>query len=150
MSLEEKINTDLKAAMMAKDQAAMRSLRGIKAAILNAKTEKGATGELTPEKEIQLLTKMVKQRKESIEIFEQQGRADLAITEKEEVAVIEKYLPAQMSESEVREAIAKIISETGATSAKEMGKVMGAASKQLAGKADNKLVSQIVKELLPQ
>ena len=149
MSLEEKINTDLKAAMMAKDQAAMRSLRGIKAAILNAKTEKGATGELTPEKEIQLLTKMVKQRKESIEIFEQQGRADLAITEKEEVAVIEKYLPAQMSESEVREAIAKIISETGATSAKEMGKVMGAASKQLAGKADNKMVSQIVKELLP-
>jgi uncharacterized protein len=150
MSLEEKINTDLKAAMMAKDQAAMRSLRGIKAAILNAKTEKGATGELTTEKEIQLLTKMVKQRKESIEIFEQQGRADLAATEKEEVAVIEKYLPAQMSESEVREAIAKIISETGATSAKEMGKVMGAASKQLAGKADNKLVSQIVKELLPQ
>lgn len=150
MSLEEKINVDLKAAMMAKDQATMRSLRGIKAAILNAKTEKGATGELTPEKEIQLLTKMVKQRKESIEIFEQQGRADLAITEKEEVAVIEKYLPAQMSESELREAIAKIISETGATSAKEMGKVMGAASKQLAGKADNKLVSQIVKELLPQ
>jgi hypothetical protein len=150
MSLEEKINVDLKAAMMAKDQAAMRSLRGIKAAILNAKTEKGATGELTPEKEIQLLTKMVKQRKESIEIFDQQGRADLAITEKEEVAVIEKYLPAQMSESELREAIAKIISETGATSAKEMGKVMGAASKQLAGKADNKLVSQIVKELLPQ
>jgi uncharacterized protein YqeY len=150
MSLEEKINVDLKAAMMAKDQAAMRSLRGIKAAILNAKTEKGATGELTPEKEIQLLTKMVKQRKESIEIFEQQGRADLAITEKEEVAVIEKYLPAQMSESELREAIAKIISETGATSAKEMGKVMGAASKQLAGKADNKMVSQIVKELLPK
>jgi uncharacterized protein YqeY len=149
MSLEEKINTDLKAAMMAKDQAVMRSLRGIKAAILNAKTEKGATGELTAEKEIQLLTKMVKQRKESIEIFEQQGRADLAITEKEEVAVIEKYLPAQMSESELREAIAKIISETGATSAKEMGKVMGAASKQLAGKADNKMVSQIVKELLP-
>jgi uncharacterized protein YqeY len=92
---------------------------------------------------------MVKQRKESIEIFEQQGRADLANTEKEEVAVIEKYLPAQMSESELREAIAKIISETGATSAKEMGKVMGAASKQLAGKADNKMVSQIVKELLP-
>ena len=150
MSLEEKINVDLKAAMMAKDKAAMRSLRGIKAAILNAKTEKGATGELTPEKEIQLLTKMVKQRKESIEIFEQQGRADLAITEKEEVAVIEKYLPAQMSESELREAIAKIISETGATSAKEMGKVMGAASKQLAGKADNKMVSQIVKELLPK
>lgn len=149
MSLEEKINTDLKAAMMAKDQAVMRSLRGIKAAILNAKTEKGATGELTAEKEIQLLTKMVKQRKESIEIFEQQGRADLAITEKEEVAVIEKYLPAQLSESELREAIAKIISETGATSAKEMGKVMGAASKQLAGKADNKMVSQIVKELLP-
>jgi uncharacterized protein YqeY len=149
MSLEEKINTDLKAAMMAKDQAVMRSLRGIKAAILNAKTEKGATGELTAEKEIQLLTKMVKQRKESIEIFEQQGRADLANTEKEEVAVIEKYLPAQMSESELREAIAKIISETGATSAKEMGKVMGAASKQLAGKADNKMVSQIVKELLP-
>lgn len=149
MSLEEKINSDLKAAMMAKDQAAMRAIRAVKAAILLAKTEKGATGEITGEREIQLLTKMIKQRKESIAIFEQQNRADLATTEKEEVAVIEKYLPAMMSDDDIRAEITKIIAATGAASQKEMGKVMGAASKALAGKADNKRVSEIVKELLP-
>ncbi|MFN8277201.1 MAG: GatB/YqeY domain-containing protein [Chitinophagales bacterium] len=149
MSLEEKINSDLKAAMMAKDQAAMRAIRAVKAAILLAKTEKGATGEITSEREIQLLTKMIKQRKESIAIFEQQNRADLATTEKEEVAVIEKYLPAMMSDDDIRAEITKIIAATGAASQKEMGKVMGAASKALAGKADNKRVSEIVKELLP-
>ena len=149
MTLEEKVNTDLKAAMMAKDQAAMRALRAIKSAILLAKTEKGSTGEINAEKEVQILTKMVKQRRESIETFEKGGREDLATTEKEEVTVIERYMPAMMGDDEIKAAIEKIIAETGATSQKEMGKVMGAASKQLAGKADNKKVSEIVKSLLP-
>lgn len=148
MSLEERINADLKTAMLAKDQAAMRGIRAVKAAILLAKTEKGATEVLSAEREIQILQKLIKQRKESIEIYEQQKRDDLAVTEKEEVAVIEKYLPAQMSEAEVRENLQRIIQETGATSAKEMGKVMGAASKFFAGKADNKMVAELVKQLL--
>ena len=148
MTLEETINNDLKAAMMAKNQGAVRALRGIKAALLLAKTEKGGTGEVSEEKEIQILTKMLKQRKESIEIFEKQNRADLATTEQEEVAVIEKYMPAMMSDEDIRAVIEKVIAETGAISQKEMGKVMGAASKQLAGKADNKKVSEFVKSLL--
>ncbi|MCS6818442.1 MAG: GatB/YqeY domain-containing protein [Chitinophagales bacterium] len=148
MSLEEKINNDLKAAMLAKDEATVRGLRAIKAAILLAKTEKGSSGTLTPEKEIALLQKLIKQRKESIEIFEKENRHDLATKEKEEVAVIEKYLPAMMSEEEVREKIKQIIAETGASSAKDMGKVMGAATKAFAGRADNKLVADIVKSLL--
>ena len=148
MTLEETINNDLKAAMLAKDEAAVRSLRAIKAAIIVAKTEKGAGGVLAADKELGLLQKLVKQRKESIEIFEKENRADLAQKEKEEVAVIEKYLPAMMSEEEVRAGVQKIIVETGATSQKEMGKVMGAASKAFAGKADNKLVAEIIKSLL--
>ena len=148
MTLEETINNDLKAAMLAKDEAAVRSLRAIKAAIIVAKTEKGAGGVLVADKELGLLQKLVKQRKESIEIFEKENRADLAQKEKEEVAVIEKYLPAMMSEEEVRAGVQKIIAETGATSQKEMGKVMGAASKAFAGKADNKLVAEIIKSLL--
>ncbi|MBX2903257.1 MAG: GatB/YqeY domain-containing protein [Chitinophagales bacterium] len=148
MMLEETINNDLKAAMLAKDEAAVRSLRAIKAAIIVAKTEKGAGGVLAADKELGLLQKLVKQRKESIEIFEKENRADLAQKEKEEVAVIEKYLPAMMSEEEVRAGVQKIIAETGATSQKEMGKVMGAASKAFAGKADNKLVAEIIKSLL--
>ncbi len=148
MTLEETINNDLKAAMLAKDEAAVRSLRAIKAAIIVAKTEKGAGGVLAADKELGLLQKLVKQRKESIEIFEKENRADLAQKEKEEVAVIEKYLPAMMSEEEVRAGVQKIIAETGATSQKEMGKVMGAASKAFAGKADNKLVAEIIKSLL--
>jgi uncharacterized protein YqeY len=148
MTLEERINADLKTAMLAKDQAAMRGIRAVKAAILLAKTEKGATEMLSAEREIQILQKLIKQRKESIEIYEQQKRDDLAVTEKEEVAVIEKYLPAQMSEAEVRENLQRIIQEVGATSAKEMGKVMGAASKFFAGKADNKMVAELVKQLL--
>jgi len=148
MTLEEQINNDIKTAMIAKDQAALRGLRAIKAAILLAKTEKGGTGEVTQEKEVQILTKMIKQRKESIEIYEKENRSDLAVTEKEEVAVIEKYMPAMMSDDDIKAAIQKIIAETGATSQKEMGKVMGAASKALAGKADNKKVSEIVKSLL--
>jgi uncharacterized protein YqeY len=148
MTLEERINNDLKTAMLAKDQQAVRGLRAIKAAVLLAKTEKGAADSLSEDKEIQLLQKLVKQRKESIEIFEQQGRSDLALTEKEEVAVIEKYLPEMMSEAEVKAAIQKIIADTGASSVKEMGKVMGIASKAFAGKADNKLVADLVKTLL--
>ncbi len=148
MALEETINNDLKKAMLAKDQAGIRGLRAIKAAILLAKTEKGGTGEVSEEKEMQILTKMLKQRKESIEVFEKQGRADLATTEHEEVAVIERYMPAMMSDDEIRAVVEKVIAATGATSQKEMGKVMGAASKELAGKADNKKVSEIVKSLL--
>jgi len=148
MSLEEKINSDLKAAMMAKDEAGLRGIRAIKAVILLAKTEKGATGVLTEEKETAILQKMVKQRKESIEIFEKENRAELAAKEKEEVAVIEKYLPAMLGEDEVRAGIQKIIADLGVTSQKEMGKVMGAASKAFAGKTDNKMVADIVKALL--
>jgi uncharacterized protein YqeY len=148
MSLEEKINSDLKAAMMAKDEAGLRGIRAIKAAILLAKTEKGATGVLTEEKEAAILQKMVKQRKESIEIFEKENRAELAAKEKEEVAIIERYLPAMLGEDEVRAGIQKIIADLGVTSQKEMGKVMGAASKAFAGKADNKMVADIVKALL--
>jgi len=148
MALEEKINADLKAAMMAKDEAGLRGIRAIKSAILLAKTEKGSDGTLTPERESQMLQKLVKQRRDSITEFEKANRQDLIDKEKQELAVIEKYLPAMMSEDEVREIIKKIIAETGATSQKEMGKVMGAASKQLAGKADNKMVAEIVKASL--
>lgn len=148
MTLEEKINNEIKNAMLAKDAVGLRGLRAIKAALLIAKTEKGGSDVISSEREIQILSKLLKQRKESIEIFESQNRADLATTEKEEVAIIEKFMPAMMSEEEVRDAIKAIITEVGATSQKEMGKVMGAASKQLAGKADNKLVSEIVKSLL--
>lgn len=133
---------------MAKDEAGLRGIRAIKAAILLAKTEKGATGVLTEEKEAAILQKMVKQRRESIEIFEKENRAELAAKEKEEVAVIERYLPAMLGEDEVRAGIQKIIADLGVTSQKEMGKVMGAASKAFAGKADNKMVADIVKALL--
>ncbi|HUR67426.1 MAG TPA: GatB/YqeY domain-containing protein [Chitinophagaceae bacterium] len=148
MSLEQKIMTDLKAAMLAKDEAGLRSLRAVKAAILLAKTSEGSTGELKEEDEIKLLQKLVKQRKDSLEIFQQQNRSDLARKEEEEIAVIEKFLPKQMSEEDLREEIAKIISTTGASSPADMGKVMGVATKQLAGKADGKAISALVKELL--
>jgi uncharacterized protein YqeY len=139
---------DLKAAMLAKDEAALRSLRAIKAAILLAKTAEGATGELSEEAEIKLLQKMVKQRKDSLEIFQQQSRPELAQKEIEEIAVIEKFLPQQMDEVALRSALAGIISKVGATTAADMGKVMGAANKELAGKADGKTIAAIVKELL--
>lgn len=148
MTLEEKINTDLKTAMLAREEATVRGLRAIKSAIILAKTEKGANGTVSPEKEVQLLQKMVKQRKDSIAEFEKANRTDLITKEQEEVSVIEKYLPAMMSEEEVRAAVQKAIADTGAASQKEMGKVMGIVSKQLAGKADNKLVADIVKSLL--
>lgn len=148
MSLEQQIMTDLKAAMLAKDEAALRSLRAIKAAILLAKTAEGGNGEVSAEDEIKLLQKMVKQRKDSLEIFQQQNRPELAKKEEEEIAVIEKFLPKQMSTEEVKATLADIITKFGASSPADMGKVMGAATKQLAGKADGKTISALVKELL--
>ena len=148
MALEDIINADLKTAILAKQEATVRALRGIKSGIILAKTEKGGDGTISPEREVQMLQKMVKQRRDSVTEFEKANRQDLILKELEEIAVIEKYLPAMMSADEIKTAIEKIIAETGATSAKEMGKVMGAASKQLAGKADNKLVADTVKSLL--
>jgi uncharacterized protein YqeY len=148
MSLEQKITADLKTAMLAKDEAGLRSLRAIKAAILLAKTSEGANGELKEEDETKLLQKLVKQRKDSLEIFTQQNRNDLAIKEQEEIAIIEKFLPQQLSHEELKELLTKIITEVGASSPADMGKVMGVASKQLAGKAEGKAISTLVKELL--
>jgi len=148
MGLEQKIMTELKAAMLAKDEKALRSLRAIKAAILLAKTSEGAGGELKEDDEIKLLQKLVKQRKDSLDIYQQQNRADLAQKEKEEIEVIEKFLPAQLSPEELKATISKIIADTGASSPADMGKVMGAATKQLAGKADGKTISAMVKDLL--
>lgn len=148
MSLEITINDHLKKAMLAKDEKGLRALRAIKAAILLAKTADGAGDAMTTDAEIKLLQKLVKQRKDSIEIFEQQNRADLAVKEKEEVEVIEQYLPTQMSADEIKLAVAEIIKQTGVVNISGLGQVMGIASKQLAGKADGKTISTIVKELL--
>ena len=148
MALEQKIMADLKTAMLAKDEKALRSLRAIKAAILLAKTSEGAGGELKEDDEIKILQKLVKQRKDSLEIFQQQNRTDLAQKEQEEIEVIEKFLPKQLSADELKDIIATIIKDTGASSPADMGKVMGVASKQLAGKADGKTISAVVKELL--
>ena len=148
MSLEITINDHLKKAMLAKDEKGLRALRAIKAAILLAKTAEGGSAGLSEDGEIKLLQKLVKQRKDSIEIFEQQNRADLAVKEKEEVEVIEQYLPKQMSAEEIKQAVAEIIKQTGVTNISGLGQVMGIASKQLAGKADGKAISAIVKELL--
>ena len=148
MSLEQKIMTELKAAMLAKNEAALRSLRAVKAAILLAKTSEGASGDLKEEDEIKLLQKLVKQRKDSLEIFQQQNRPELAQKEQEEIAVIEKFLPKQLSAEEIKTELQKIISSAGAISPADIGKVMGLATKQLAGKADGKTISALVKELL--
>jgi len=145
MTLEEKINNDLKTAMLAKDEATVRGLRAVKSAILLAKTSGGA---ISAEDEMKMLQKLVKQRKESVEIYRQQNRADLAKTEEEEIAVIEKYLPKQMGEDEIKAELKKIMDQLGAKSPADMGKVMGAASKHFAGKADNRIVSQLVKQML--
>lgn len=147
MSLESKIQSDLKEAMKAKDQAAMRSLRAIKSAILLFQTS-GAGKELDEAAEIKMLQKLVKQRQESLDIYEKQGREDLARTEREEIGIIKKYLPEQLSEEKLREIISGIVSETGASSMKDMGRVMGMANQKLAGKADGKTIATIVKELL--
>jgi uncharacterized protein len=147
MSLEQKIMPELKAAMLAKDEAKLRALRAIKSAILIAKTSE-AGKEMTEEDETKMLQKLVKQRKESIDIYMQQNRADLAKTEQEEVAVIELFLPKMLSEDEIRDALKGIIESVGAKSPAEMGKVMGAATKHFAGMADNKIVSMLVKQML--
>ena len=148
MSLEQKIMADLKTAMLAKDEAGLRSLRAIKAAIILAKTAEGANGEVTEAEEVKLLQKLVKSRKDSLEIFQQQNRPELAKKEEEEIVIIEKFLPKQMSPDEVKVVLSKIIEELGASSPADMGKVMGVATKQLAGKADGKTISSLVKELL--
>jgi uncharacterized protein YqeY len=148
MSLEQKVMTDLKTAMLAKDEAALRSLRAIKAAILLAKTNEGAGGDIKDEEEVKLLQKLIKSRKDSLEIYKAQNRADLAIKEEEEIAIIEKFLPKQMNQDELKKVIQKIITETGASSPADMGKVMGIATKQLAGKIDGKSISTMVKEML--
>ncbi|MFY8005469.1 MAG: GatB/YqeY domain-containing protein, partial [Chitinophagaceae bacterium] len=137
-----------KDAMKAKDEALLRGLRAIKAEIIKAKTEPGANGQITEEQEQKLLQKLVKQRKDSLEIYQQQNRADLAQKETEEIAVIEQFLPKQLTQEELDAAVASIIAETGASSAADMGKVMGVASKQLAGKADGKAIAAAVKALL--
>lgn len=147
MSLELKINNDLKEAMKAKDEKGLRGIRAIKSAILLHKTS-GAGVEVTEADEIKILQKLVKQRKESLGIYEQNGRAELAQTEREEIEVIEKYLPKQMSEAEIEAVVKDIITEVGATSMKEMGKVIGAANKKLAGQAEGAVISGIVKRLL--
>ena len=148
MSLETKVMAEMKDAMKSKNEALLRSLRSIKAEIIKAKTEPGANGEIDEATEQKFLQKMMKQRKDSFEIFTQQGRNDLAVKEKEEMDVIEKFLPKQLTSEEIREAVTAIISLTGAATATDMGKVMGVASKQLAGIADGKTISAIVKELL--
>jgi uncharacterized protein YqeY len=148
MSLETTINEHLKKAMLAKDEKGLRAIRAIKSAILLAKTADGATDSLSADAEIKLLQKLVKQRKDSIDIFEQQNRPDLAIKEKEEVEVIEQYLPKQLTAEELKPIIAEIIASTGVSGISGLGQVMGIASKQLAGKADGKTISAIVKELL--
>jgi len=147
MSLEEKINVDLKAAMKAKDQAGLRGIRAIKNAILLSKTD-GSGTELDEEGEIKLVQKLIKSRKDSLEIYQKQNRADLAVVEEEEIAVLEKYLPTQLSEEELSPIIQEIITKTGAESMKDMGKIMGIASNQLKGQADGKTISSIVKKLL--
>lgn len=148
MSLEQKINQDIKAAMIAKDNARLRGLRAVKAAILLAKTEKGHAEELSEEAEIKVLQKLVKQRKESGEIYKQQNREDLYEIEFEEQLVIEEYLPKQLDKEAVENVVKEIITAVGASSVKDMGKVMGAANQKLAGQADGRTISEVVKSLL--
>jgi uncharacterized protein YqeY len=148
MGLEQKVMGELKTAMLAKDEAAMRGLRAIKAAIIIAKTSEGAGGELKEEDETKLLQKLVKQRKDSLTIYQEQKRPDLAKKEEEEIAVIERFLPKQLDEQALKAVLSKIIAETGASSPADLGKVMAAATKQLAGQADGKTISAVAKELL--
>jgi len=141
------IDQEIKQAMLAKNQPKLRGLRAIKAALLLARTEKGSE-EVTEEVELKILQKLIKQRRESADIYTQQGRADLAVIEEEEIEVINQFLPKQMEREEVEEVIAKIVADSGATSVKDMGKVMGLANKELTGKADGKLIAEIVKAQL--
>lgn len=147
MTLEQRINEDLKTAMKAGDKAGLRAIRSIKSAILIFNTD-GSGQALTPDKEIQMLQKLVKQRQDSLDIFRQQNRADLAVIEEEEMEVIRRYLPAQLRDEELKEAIQKIVADTGASGMKDMGKVMGMANQQLAGKAEGARIAALVKQLL--
>jgi len=148
MGLFEQISEDIKQAMLARDKVRTEALRGIKKEFLEAKTAKGSDGNLTDEQGIKILQKMVKQRKDAADIFKQQNRPELAGNELAEVAVIEQYLPVQMSDEELTAAVKEIIAEVGAVDAKDMGKVMGVASKKLAGKVEGRLISEKVKSLL--
>jgi uncharacterized protein len=148
MSLEQSIMADLKDAMRSKDEKALRSLRAIKAAIIVAKTSEGAGGEISPEDEIKLLQKLIKQRKDSLEIYEKQNREDLALTEREEIEIIEKFLPKQLSADDLKAALTKIIKDVGASSNADLGKVMGIATKEMAGQADGQTISSLARELL--
>lgn len=148
MSLFEQINDDIKRAMLAREKVRLEALRGIKKEFLEAKTAPGANGELTDDAAIKILTKMVKQRRESAQIYAEQGRPELADGELAEVAVIEEYLPKQLTDEELTAELTKIIAQTGASSPADMGKVMGAATKALAGRADGRAISAKVKELL--
>ena len=142
------IDQEIKQAMLAKDQAKLRGLRAIKAALLLAKTEKGHAEEISEDAEMKILQKLAKQRKESATIYKEQGREDLYTVEQEEIDVISQFLPQQLAQADIEKVIARIISESGATSIKEMGKVMGLANKELAGKADGKLIGELVKTQL--
>lgn len=146
--LSNTIDQEIKKAMLAKDQAQLRGLRAIKAALLLAKTEKGSAEDITEDAEVKIIQKLIKQRRESSEIYKTQGRADLAEIEDEEIVVISNFLPKQMDKAEVEGVIARLILESGSTSVKDMGKVMGLANKELAGKADGKLIAEIVKAQL--
>lgn len=148
MSLDANLNNEIKNAMLQKEEAKLRTLRAIKSAFLLAKTEKGGNGQISEEQELKVLQKLFNQRKESFEIFTKENRAELAAKEKEEMDIIGAYLPAQLSNEELKSAIQQIIQTLGVTSIKEMGKVMGAASKQLQGKAEGGRISSVVKELL--
>lgn len=148
MSLEKKVNDDIKSAMLARDEAGLRALRAIKAAILLARTSEGGQAVMSPEDELRLLQKLVKQRRDSLEIFEKQQRSDLARKEREEIEVIERFLPGQLSPEVLKEAVAAIIAEVGATGPADMGKVMGQATKKLTGQADGKAISEVVRTLL--
>lgn len=148
MSLQVQINEEIKNAMKAKDTLALESLRAIKSALLLAQTESGAKEEVSKEEEIKLLQRLVKQRKESARIFTEQDREDLAQPEMEQAKIIEKFLPAQLSEEEIKEIIKQIIAETGANGIAQMGQVMGEANKKMAGQADGKTISTVVKSLL--
>ena len=148
MSLITKIDQDIKQAMLGKQEARLRGLRAIKSALLLARTEKGASEDISEETEIKVLQKLIKQRKESAEIYKAQNREDLYKIEAEEMEVIEAFLPKQMERADIEAYLKELISKVGATSVKDMGKVMGAANKELAGKADGKTISEVVKQLL--
>lgn len=150
MSLKHQIEEDIKTAMRAKDKNELSALRAIKSLILLAETEKGHSGEMLPETELKLLTKAANQRREALDIYRQQNRPDLAEKEEAELKVVERYLPKPLTEEEMRAELQKIIAQTGAAGAKDMGKVMGAASKSMAGKADGKALADMVKSLLNQ